>query len=120
LGSFGLLTLFLAAIGVGGVMGQMVEQRRRDIGIRIAVGARPSDIQRLVLSHAFRVTLAGGIVGSLAAGAVARLLRSFLFGISALDPLTFAAVIALVAHLAAYVPARRAATVDPIVALHHE
>src|SRR6266480_3142446 len=114
------MTLFLAAIGVGGVMGQMVEQRRRDIGIRIAVGARPSDIQRLVLSHAFRVTLAGGIVGSLAAGAVARLLRSFLFGISALDPLTFAAVIALVAHLAAYVPARRAATVDPIVALHHE
>jgi predicted permease len=123
LGSFGLLTLFLAAIGVGGVMGQMVEQRRRDIGIRIAVGARPSDIQRLVLSHAFRVTLAGVIVGSLAAGAVARLLRSFLFGISALDPLTFAAVIALlalVALLAAYVPARRAATVDPIVALHRE
>ena len=101
----------------------MVEQRRRDIGIRIAVGARPSDIQRLVLSHAFRVTLAGVIVGSLAAGAVARLLRSFLFGISALDPLTFAAVIALlalVALLAAYVPARRAATGDPIVALHRE
>ena len=123
LGSFGLLTLFLASIGVGGVMGQMVEQRRRDMGIRIAVGALPSDIQRLVLSHAVRVTLAGVTVGLLSAVAVVRLLRSFLFGISALDPLTFAAVIALlalVALLAAYVPARRAATVDPIVALHHE
>ena len=123
LGSFGLLTLFLAAIGVGGVMGQMVEQRRRDIGIRLAVGALPSDIRRLVLSHAFRVTLAGITVGLLAAGAVGRLLRSFLFGISVLDPLTFAAVITLlvlVALLTAYVPARRAATVDPIVALRCE
>lgn len=123
LGSFGLLTLFLAAIGIGGVMGQMVEQRRRDIGIRLAVGALPSDIRRLVLSHAFRVTLVGITVGLLAAGAVGRLLRSFLFGISVLDPLTFAAVItllALVALLTAYVPARRAATVDPIVALRCE
>src|SRR5919108_167932 len=123
LGTFGLLTLFLAALGVGGVMGQMVEQRRRDIGIPMAVGALPSEIQRLALSHAFRMTFAGVIVGLLGAGIVARLLRSFLFGISALDPVTFSGVIVLltiVALLAAYVPARRAATVDPIVALHHE
>jgi putative ABC transport system permease protein len=123
LGSFGLLTLLLAAIGVGGVMGQMVEQRRRDIGIRMALGARSSDVQHLVLAHALRLTLAGLTVGLLAAAAVAHVLRSLLFGISALDPATFAAVVvllSLVALLAAYVPAHRAAKLDPIVTLRCE
>ena len=123
LGSFGLLTLLLAAIGVGGVMGQTVEQRRRDIGIRMAVGAVPSDIRRLVLGHALRVTSAGIAVGLFAAVAVAHVLRSFLFGISALDPVTFVAVVVLlflVALLAAHVPARRAARVDPIATLRCE
>ena len=123
LGGFGLLTLLLAAIGVGGVMGQMVEQRRKDIGIRMALGAVASDVQRLVLTEAMRLTSAGIIIGLLAAGAVAHLFRSFLFGISALDPATFAVVIlllSLVALLAAYVPAYRASKLDPTTTLRCE
>jgi predicted permease len=122
-GGFGLLTLLLAAIGVGGVMSQMVEQRRRDIGIRMALGAAASDVQRLVLAQALRLTSAGITIGLVAAGVVAHLLRTLLFGISALDPATFAAVVVLlsfVALLAAYVPAHRAAKVDPIAVLHCE
>jgi predicted permease len=123
LGSFGLLTLLLSAIGVGGVMDQMVEQRRRDIGIRIALGALASDIQQLVLRHALKVAFSGITVGLLGAAAVARLLRSFLFGIWALDPVTFGAVIVIlsvVSLLAAYVPAHRAAKLDPMVTLRSE
>lgn len=123
LGSFGLLTLLLAAIGVGGLMGQMVEQRRKDIGIRMALGAVASDVRRLVLTQAMRLTSAGIAIGLLAAGGVAHLFRSLLFGISALDPATFAAVVlllSLVALLAAYVPAHRASKLDPITTLRSE
>jgi predicted permease len=123
LGSFGLLTLVMSAIGVGGVMSQMVEQRRRDIGVRIALGAMAADVRRLVLGRAMRLALWGIAGGLLSAAIVARLLRSFLFGISALDPITFAAVVVLlgsVALMAAYLPARRATAVDPMVALREE
>jgi predicted permease len=123
LGTFGGLTLLLAGIGVSGVMGQMVEQRRRDIGIRMALGALVSDVLRSVLRHALKLTAWGITGGLLGAGAMARLLRSFLFGISPLDPVTFGAVIVLlsiVAVLAALVPALRAANVDPIVTLRDE
>jgi predicted permease len=123
LGCFGVLTLLLSAIGVSGVMAQMVEQRRRDIGIRMALGAVASDVRRLVLSHALQLTLYGFIAGLLGAAAVARLLRTFLFGVSALDPVTFAAVsilLAVVALLAAYIPAQRAANLDPILTLRSE
>jgi predicted permease len=123
LGTFGGLTLLLAAIGVGGVTGQMVEQRRRDIGIRMALGALASDVLHMVLRHALKLTLWGIAGGLLGAAAMARLLRSFLFGISALDPATFGAVIVLlsfVAVLAAYVPAHRAAKLDPMVVLKYE
>jgi len=123
LGSFGFLTLLLSAIGVSGVMSQMVEQRRRDIGIRMALGALASDVHRLVLRHALKVVLGGIAGGLLAATAVAHLLRSFLFGISALDPVTFGAVIVLlsvVALLAAFVPASRAAKLDPMVTLRSD
>jgi putative ABC transport system permease protein len=101
----------------------MVEQRRRDIGIRMALGAVASDVRRLVLSHALQLTLYGFIAGLLGAAAVARLLRTFLFGVSALDPVTFAAVsilLAVVALLAAYIPAQRAANLDPILTLRSE
>ena len=121
--SLGFLTLVLATIGVGGVMGQMVEQRRRDIGIRMALGALASDVQRLVLCQAMRLTLAGLFVGLLGAAALANVLRSFLFGVSVLDPITFALVIVLhpiVALLGAYLPALRAAKLDPMDALRSE
>jgi predicted permease len=123
LGSFGALTLLLSAIGVGGVMGQMVEQRRRDIGIRMALGAMVSDVRQLVLGQALKLTFYGIAGGLLGAAVVTRLLRSFLFGISALDPVTFGGVIVLlcaVALLAAYVPTQRAAKLDPIVILRCE
>jgi predicted permease len=123
LGCFGMLTLLLSAIGVSGVMAQMVEQRRRDIGIRMALGAMASDVRRLVLRQALKLTLYGFTGGLLGAAAVARLLRSFLFGVSALDPVTFAAVsvlLAVVALLAAYIPAHRAANLDPILTLRSE
>ena len=123
LASLGFLTLILATIGVGGVMGQMIEQRRRDIGIRMALGALASDVQRLVLGHAMRLTLAGMFVGLLGAAALANVLRSFLFGVSVLDPITFACVIVLLpiaALLGAYLPALRAAKLDPLDALRSE
>jgi predicted permease len=123
LASLGLLTLLLAAIGVGGVMGQMAEQRRRDIGIRMALGALASDVRRLVLGHALRLTFAGMFVGLLGAAVVAHVLRSFLFGVSAFDPITFAAVIVLlpvVALFGAYLPAHRAAKLDPMDTLRSE
>jgi ABC-type antimicrobial peptide transport system permease subunit len=123
LGSFGLLTLLLAAVGVGGVMAQMVEQRRRDIGIRIALGALASDVRRLVLTQTLRLTFAGIAVGLLGAALAANVLRSLLFGISALDPATFIVVVillSLVALSAAYTPASRAAKLDPMATLRSE
>jgi putative ABC transport system permease protein len=123
LGIFGGLTLLLAGIGVGGVTGQMVQQRRRDIGIRMALGARRADVQRIVLGHAFKLAGWGIAAGVLAGAGVSRLLRSFLFGISAFDPATFGGVIVLlagVALVAAYLPARRAAKLDPMVVLRNE
>jgi predicted permease len=123
LGAFGGLTVLLAAIGVAGVTGQMVEQRRRDIGIRMALGALRSDVHGLVLKHALRLAGWGIAGGLLAAAGVARLLRSFLFGISALDPRMFGGVVVLlagVAMIAAYLPARWAGRLDPMVVLREE
>jgi len=123
LGGFGMLTLLLAAIGIGGVMAQMVEQRRRDIGIRIALGALASDILELIFRNALGITMLGIVAGLVGAAAVARLLHTFLYGVPALDPITFAAVILLLAAVsivAAYVPARRAARVDPMVTLRSD
>ncbi len=123
LGSFGLLALLLAAVGVGGVMAQMVEQRRHDIGIRIAVGALASDVRRLVLAQTLRLTFAGIAVGILAAALAANVLRSQLYSVSVLDPATFAAVVillSLVALSAAYLPANRAAKLDPMTILRSE
>ena len=123
LGSFGILTLLLAAIGIGGVMGQMVEQRRRELGIRIALGAEQSDIRRLILRRCLILTMGGIAAGIAGAVAITRVLKSFLYGISGADPVIFAAVVALlcaIGLLAAYIPARRAASIDPMLTLRCE
>jgi putative ABC transport system permease protein len=123
LGIFAGLALVLAAVGVYGVMSYSVTLRANEIGIRIALGASPGDVFRIVVGEGLRLALIGVAVGIGAAFVLTRTLRSFLFGISAFDPLTFistAALLTLVALAASYFPARRATRVDPIVALRYE
>jgi putative ABC transport system permease protein len=123
LAGFGLLTLVLAAVGVYGVMTQLVEQRRREIGIRMALGAIATNIMALVLRRALLLTGAGVVAGIVAAAAVTRMMQGFMYGTSVLDPKTFTAVVlmlGLVALLASYLPARRAARIDPAATLRAE
>ncbi len=123
LSSFGALALLLAAIGLFGVLSYLVNQRRREIGIRLALGAEPRHVMRLIFHRGARLLLIGMLVGGGLALAAGRLLRSQLLNVSPSDPLTFAVVallLALVALLACWIPARRAAKVDPIVALRNE
>jgi len=113
----------LSVIGVYGVLAYSVAGRTREIGIRIALGARRGDVLKLVLGHITVLTVAGIAAGLTGAAALTRYLRSMLFGLTPLDPLTFAAVALLfagVATLAAFLPARRAADVDPLIALRCE
>jgi predicted permease len=123
LGSFGLLALLLAAIGIFGVMSYAVAQRTRELGIRIALGANTSNIFRLVLGQGIVLTALGLALGLAAALIGTRWLGGLLFGINALDLTTFAVVallLAAVALLACWIPARRATKVDPMVALRWE
>jgi putative ABC transport system permease protein len=123
LSAFAGLALLLAAVGIYGVVAHSVTRRTHEIGVRMSLGADPRKIAGMVLGRTLILGGAGVAIGAGGGLALTRLLRSMLYGVSATDPLVFAAASALllaVASLAAYVPARRAARVDPLVALRHE
>ena len=123
LGSFGALGLLLAIVGTYGILSFAVAQRSHEIGVRVALGAGRRDVLRLILGHGMLLAGLGIVAGVAGALALTRFLRSFLFDLTPTDPLTFVAVVALlaIAALAAcYLPARRAMRVDPIVVLRHE
>jgi putative ABC transport system permease protein len=117
------LAMLLAALGIFAVMAYAVAQRTSELGLRIALGARPGKIMALVMGQGMKLTALGVLLGLLGAVALTRWLVSLLYGVSATDPLTFAAIALLpmiVAALACWIPARRAAKVDPLVALKYE
>jgi ABC-type antimicrobial peptide transport system permease subunit len=120
LSGFGAVALLLAAAGLYGVMSFSTRQRSREFGVRVALGAQPSDILRLVVREGVSLALAGIAAGAVAALLLTRLLQGLLFGVSALDPWTYfaaAAVILAVSAGACYLPARRAIKTDPLVTL---
>ena len=122
-GLFGVLALFLAGIGIYGVMAYSVTQRTREIGIRLALGASSRSILSWLLKQGMRLTLVGVGLGLIGAVALTRLLRGLLFGVGPLDFLTYGSLTLLlggVALLACYIPARRATKVDPLIALRYE
>jgi predicted permease len=123
LGIFAVLAVCLSMAGVYGVMSYVVGQRANEIGLRMALGASPTDVLRLVMRQSITLTAIGIVLGLAGAAGVTQLLTSMLFGVKPSDPLTYATVITLlvgVALLASYIPARRAMRVDPMIALRYE
>lgn len=120
LGIAAAMALALGIVGIYGVISYAVSQQRREIGIRLALGAQPAELQRLFLGHALKLAAAGVAIGMGAAAVLTRLMKALLFGVSPLDPLTYVAVplvLSAAAVLASYLPARRAAAIDPLEAL---
>jgi predicted permease len=120
---FGLLALILTSVGIYGVVAFSVSQRTSEFGIRLALGARPSDVLRLVLGQTLTLVVAGALIGITGGLIVTRMVTSLLYGVSAGDPVTFVGMpltLLLVALLASYLPARRATKIDPMTALRHE
>lgn len=123
LGSFGVLALVLAAVGIYGVMSYVVAGRTREIGLRMALGAQTGNVSRLILRQGMTLALIGSVIGLAIAFGATRLLKSVLYGVDAMDPVTFISVtflLATVALLACWIPARRASRVDPMIALRAE
>jgi putative ABC transport system permease protein len=120
---FAVLAVFLAAVGVYGVLSYSISQRTREIGVRIALGAQRGRVLRMAVGEGMKLALVGTVVGMVGGFVLTRLIASLLFGITAHDPLTFVAVgvlVAIVSLAACYIPARRAMRVDPMVALRYE
>ena len=123
LGLFGILALVLASVGIYSVLAYVVAQRTHEIGIRMALGAQPRDVLRLVVGQGMSAVLIGTAIGIAAALGLSQLLAQFLYGVHDRDPVTFISVtilLSLVAFAACYIPARRATKVDPLVALRYE
>jgi putative ABC transport system permease protein len=122
-GAFAVTALLLASFGLYGLLAFLVAERTREIGIRMALGAEAATLVQMVMNHGLSLVAAGGVLGLIGAFVVSRFIKTLLFEVSSYDPTTFIAVgllLTLVGALAAFLPAYRAATVNPIVALRQE
>ncbi len=123
LGIAAIVTLLLGLVGIYGVIAYIVAQRRREVGIRMALGAQSGEVQRMFVSRGLMLTGVGFVVGLVAAAALMRLMSSLLFGVNPFDPITYATVVAglgTVGLVATWLPARHATRIDPMLALRSE
>lgn len=121
--AFAAIALFLSLVGLYALMAYSVKQRTSEIGVRMALGAKPASILRLILTHGIKLAVFGAVLGLAGGIALSRVVAKFLYGVRPLDPLTLTATVALllvVALFACIIPAKRAAGVNPMVALRHE